>query len=80
MTWREILLDAKKQNHFLGVWTICPGAQKRLEELGYGDLKKIVSLRLSGKERIWGVMEEGALSVLWWDPEHTVCPVEKKYT
>ena len=80
MTWREIFVDARKQNHFMGVWTICPDARKRLEDLGYGDLKKIVSLRLSGKERIWGVMEEGVLAVLWWDPGHTVYPVEKRNT
>jgi hypothetical protein len=80
MTWREILIDGRKQNHFIGVWQICGEAQRRLEEVGYGDLKKIVSLRLTGKEKIWGVMEEGTLAILWWDPEHTVYPVEKHHT
>jgi hypothetical protein len=45
---------------------------------GYGDLKRIVSLRLSGKERIWDVMEAGVLTVIWWDPEHTVLPSPEK--
>jgi hypothetical protein len=80
MTWREILTDGRKQNHFIGVWQICMDAQRRLEDLGYGDLKRILSLRLSARERIWGVMEAGVLAVLWWDPDHTVYPVGKRYT
>ena len=80
MTWREILVDGNNLNHFIGVWQICKDAQRRLEELGYGDLKKIVSLRLSARERIWGVMEAGVLAVIWWDPQHTVYPIEKRYT
>jgi hypothetical protein len=36
MTWREILSDSGKQNHFIGVWQICTDAQERLEKLGYG--------------------------------------------
>jgi hypothetical protein len=80
MTWREILQDSNHQHHFIGVWQICADARRRLEEFGYGDLKRIVSLRLSGRERIWGVMEEGVLAVLWWDPLHSVYPVEKRHT
>jgi hypothetical protein len=80
MTWREILMDSKKQNHSVGVWQLCSAAQKRLEELGYGDLKRITSLRLAGRERVWGVMQEGVLAVLWWDPNHEVYSVEKRNT
>ena len=32
------------------------------------------SLRLSGQERVWGILDQGVLSVLWWDPDHAVCP------
>jgi hypothetical protein len=80
MTWREILAEAHTQNHFIGVWQLCGDARRRLEDLGYGDLKKLVSLRLTGRERIWGIMEEGVLAILWWDPDHTVYPVEKRHT
>lgn len=54
--------------------------QERLDALGYGDQDRVVSLRLSAKERVSGVMESGVLNVLWWDPDHTVYPVEKKHT
>lgn len=78
MTWKEILLDSKKQNHSIEKWKICSEAQKHLEDIGYGDLEKIVSLRLSARERVWGVLNEGVLTVLWWDPDHTVYPTEPK--
>lgn len=80
MTWGQILLEAKKQNHSIRPHQICKEARDRLEVLGYGDLDRVFSLRLSGCERIWGVINEGVFTVLWWDPEHTVYPVEKKYT
>lgn len=69
--WREILKDSGRQNHFIGIWLICQEAPRHLEDLGYDDLKRVVSLRLSAKEPVWGVMGEGILAVLWWDPEHT---------
>ncbi|MBL8228674.1 MAG: hypothetical protein JNL98_09360 [Bryobacterales bacterium] len=47
MTWREILLSAKKQHQSVDVARLSPEAQRQLEEIGYGDLDKIVSLRLS---------------------------------
>jgi len=34
----------------------------------------LVSLRLSGKERVWGILQENALLLLWWDPGHEICP------
>lgn len=79
-TWGEILVQSKYHNHFVAVWQICKPAQERLDALGYGDQDRVVSLRLSAKERVWGVMENGVLNVLWWDPDHTVYPVEKKHT
>jgi hypothetical protein len=80
MTWREILFDGARSHHQPGVWQLCKEARERLEAIGYGDLQRIVSLRLSGAERVWGVMEEGVLRLLWWDPEHQVYPVAKRGT
>lgn len=73
MTWNEILIAAKKRNHSIAVADLSPEAQQRLEDLGLG-LDEVVSLRLSGPERVFGYLENGVLVLLWWDPEHQVCP------
>lgn len=54
MKWHEIL---KKGNHLVETWQICPDAQKRLATIKQDDASYLVSLRLSGKERVWGVRD-----------------------
>jgi len=80
MTWNQILVEGKKQHHSVEVWKLCKAAQARLEAIGLGDSAQLVSLSLSGKERIWGLRQGIALLVLWWDPEHEVCPSLLKHT
>lgn len=80
MTWQEILVRANRQNHHVEISSLCGKAQTRLDQIGYGDLESLVSLRLSGAERVWGVMHEGILTLLWWDPNHEVCPSLLKHT
>jgi len=77
-TWSEILIQSKKQNHAIPVWKIEKSAQDRLAELNLDDIDELISLRLSGKERVWGIMYDGILKVLWWDPNHLVCKSSKK--
>jgi hypothetical protein len=74
MTWNEILVKGKKRNHSVSTSRLCAQAQKRLRDSGQADLDELVSLRLSGPERIWGILRQGVLAVLWWDPNHKVCP------
>jgi hypothetical protein len=73
MRWREILLDAKKQHHTIPADKLSTSAQKCLEEDWQG-ADEVISLALTGKERIFGIMDRGAFTILWWDPEHAVCP------
>jgi hypothetical protein len=80
MTWHEILITAKSRNHSVSVDQLCKEARCRLEEIGQWDLEQMVSLRLSGPERVWGILNENILHVLWWDPDHAVCPSLKKHT
>jgi hypothetical protein len=80
MTWSELLVAAKKQNHTVAVSALCGRAQNRLKELGLDDVDGLLSLRLSGKQRVWGILQAGVLGLLWWDPEHEVCPSLKKNT
>lgn len=80
LTWNEILIERKKQNHAVPIDQICKEARQRLIEIGQDDITELVSLRLSGKERVWGIRQLAILKLLWWDPEHQVCPTEKKHT
>jgi len=50
-----------------------------VKELGMTD-DALYSLRLSGKLRLWGVRDRSVLQLLWYDPEHQVCPSPLKNT
>lgn len=81
MTWKEILLDGKKANHAVKVHLLCKSAQDRLEEIfGALDVDQLISLRVSGTERIWGLLDGATMKILWWDPDHEVCPSILKHT
>ncbi|WP_144016774.1 hypothetical protein [Beutenbergia cavernae] len=53
---------------------LCSDAQRRLEELEKDDETEVVRLRCGGKERLYGLLRDHVFHVLWWDPEHEVCP------
>lgn len=81
MTWSEILVRAKKQNHYVQTYTLCREAQQRLTELKLDDYDEICSLRLSSTHRLYGTLDEdGVFSIIWNDLEHEIYPVVKKYT
>jgi len=80
MTWGEILIKGKQNHHLVPVERIAGRAQDRLREIGQDDVDEVVSLRLTGQERVWGILEGSVLKVLWWDPRHQVYPVELRYT
>lgn len=67
-------------SHNVALDQLCKDALKRLKEIKQDDLDELFSLRISGKERIWGIRDRYTLKVLWWDPEHAVCPSQKKHT
>lgn len=83
-TWHEVFIAAKKQNHSINVTSLNSVAQKRLEQLCI-ETSSLLSLRLSGKHRIYGYFEYGAFCILWYDSEHgdntsCVCESAKKHT
>lgn len=80
MTWREILVDSRKQNHLVDVNKLSADANRRLVVTQQDDIDQLLSLRLSGKQRVWGVLHQGACHLLWWDPKHQVCPSLPKNT
>jgi hypothetical protein len=80
MTWWQILIEAKKHHHSVKTKDICKEAKERLEALKLDDVDRVISLGLSGTERVWGLFSQGVLSLLWWDPEHKICPSILKHT
>lgn len=77
MNWGAIL---GSRNHEVAVSGMSRAAQKELQKIKLNDIEKLVSLRLTGKQRVWGIKIGRVLKILWWDPEHKVYPSVKKHT
>lgn len=81
MTWQEILnatggrgAGNGNNNHEVSLERLSTVARKRLKELGHNDIDTIFSLRLSSRERIWGILHGRVLKIIWFDQNHEVCP------
>ena len=80
MTWAEILAVGGKQNHSIDVYKCSKDAKERLKFLGLGDHEQLMSLRVNSKARVIGVRDRDIFYILWWDPDHQVCPSTQKHT
>lgn len=72
MTFREI---EGKQNHQIPVERLGKEARNRLVELGIDEYDEVLSLRVTQAERIWGLKAPNGIHLLWWDPAHSVYPM-----
>lgn len=81
LSWAEIYTN-KKWNHPISISKISKQAKRRLEKLNIdaNDQGSLYQLRISQKERLFGIRESEVFYVLWWDPNHEVCPSEKRHT
>lgn len=70
--------DAK--HHNISIDKLTKQARDRLEEIRLDDCEELFSIRLSGKERIFCIQQENVMKILWWDPDHLICPCVKKHT
>lgn len=84
MTWGEIQsasggksVGNGTNNHFEYIANMSKDAQKRAKDI-HLDVDQLFSLRLTGKERLYGVLNNGIFSVLWYDSEHEIYPSAKK--
>jgi hypothetical protein len=80
MTWKQILYEGGYRNHFIPVERICNDAKERLRQLNQDDIDSVMSLGVTQICRVYGIMEHNILKVLWWDPNHLVCPVAQPNT
>lgn len=77
MSWHEIL---GRNSHEVNIGQLSKNAQKRLADLKLDDFETLVSLRLTGPQRVWGIKIQNVFKILWWDPNHEVCPSAIKHT
>lgn len=78
-TWADIKSD--RNNHSVEIQNSPnPEVPKRLAEIHQEDIDELFSLRFSGKERLWGILDNHILKILWWDPHHEIWPSTKKHT
>ncbi len=78
-TWKQIIQN-KKRDHPVNVSELIRKAQQRLEDLNLGDHDLLWRFRFDGRKRIWGIKHEHVFRVLWWDPQHRICPSQKSHT
>lgn len=73
MSWNEISVKSKYFHHSIPVKDIILPAQKRLRKMGF-TLEELFRFRLANLERVWGYRDRGVMQLLWWDPNHEICP------
>lgn len=84
MTWADIQVSAKKQNHYINTDSLNKIARDRLASLQI-EAEDIFSLRLGGKLRLYGLIIDGVYHILWYDNNHgdnetCVCRSRLKHT
>lgn len=76
MKWQDIF----SRDHRVKLSRLVPAAQKRLISLRLDDVDELWRFGMNSRKRLWGVRFNAIFYVLWWDPEHAVCPSTKKHT
>lgn len=84
MTWSDILVRDKKQNHSIPIGELNKCAVARMSELNIPE-EEIISLRLNGTTRLYGFKSTATFVILWYDAGHgdndtCVCRSIKKHT
>ena len=77
MTWAELANQVGgpnrgTNNHHVPVSKIRSEAQELLKKSSLDDLDEIYSLRIKGKERLYGIIQDYVLYILWYDPKHEI--------
>ena len=85
MTWSEVKRqthdNGKSKHHFLSEDSLSKEALVRMQSRQLGEYSdSIFSFALQNKLRIVGIREDEHFHVLWYDPEHEICPSKKKNT
>lgn len=81
-TWGDIIRAAGGRSHgtnshYEDVSKLIPEAQKRWLELHLEEYDRVFSLRLTGKHRLYGILEDGIFCIVWYDQEHEIYAMDK---
>lgn len=74
MTWAEI--DELRSSGFMLTSQLSRNAQVQLVESKRDDVEQLYKLRVDKSARIWGIRQGSKFRILWWDPKHTVYPMD----
>ena len=85
MTWDEIKKQThdkgKSKHHLLSIDSLSKDAFERLKAKQLEEESdSIFSFALQNKLRVVGIREGRYFHVIWYDPEHRICPATKKNT
>jgi len=80
--WGEILTDTSgrknnTRNHGIAIDTLCLEAQTRASELKLDEFEMLISIAISSRARIWGILLDSVFFIVWFDPRHEVYPTSR---
>ena len=78
--WSAVMGEGMGEIKSIPRTSLCAAAQRRLETIKRDDESWLHEIRLGNKPRVWGIRDDNVFHVLWWDPEHDVCPAELRNT
>lgn len=70
----------KTGSHPVLIKNLSKEAKNRIKDIELDDFEKLYSFRINSTNRVWCIKDENIMRVLWWDPDHKVCPSQKKNT
>ncbi len=73
-------LRSSGDHHSIEADRLSQQAKKRLRELQRDDIDQVWSFRVTARKRVIALIDDNVFNLLWWDPEHEVCPSNKKHT
>ena len=79
LTWGD-LESRKDRDHPIPIPNLIKRARDRLVYLHQEDAGELWRFRFGGRQRIWGIRTGNVLRVVWWDPDHQICPSELRST
>lgn len=82
LLWKEIMQisggrKSGTNNHFEFVAELIPEAKMRWKELRLEEYDSVFSLRLTGRQRLYGILVDGIFFVVWYDRCHEIYPIKK---
>jgi len=71
-------LNMLQHNRNMPITGLCREAQNRLIELKQDDIDEIYHIEFDGMKRLWGIFDGSIFRIVWWDPDHEICPSRRR--